>query len=177
MSHASFEASVDVEAPAKVVYDYIADFPRHVEWNYQPTEMVPVTGGPVRVGSQYQTTERTPSNASFGTKAMFAVMGPLTKVMWGSKGYTLAEITALEPNKRVAWKARAPSTKKGDLMRMQWELRLEEQNGTTKVVQHCDIVPPAESPTYNMINENTARQGREEATTNLMRMKSIVEGR
>lgn len=176
MSHVSFEASVDVEAPAKGVYDYLADFPRHVEWNHQPTKMVAVTEGPVRVGSQYQTTERTASNASFRTKAMFAMLGPLSKVMWGSADYTLAEITALEPNTRVAWKARAPSTKKGDIMRMHWELRLEEQNGTTRVVQHCDIVPPAESPAFNMIGEDTVPQAREEATTNLMRMKSIVEG-
>ena len=58
MSHVSYEASVEVEAPAKVVYDYVADFPRHVEWNHQPTKMVPATEGPVRVGSQFQTTRQ-----------------------------------------------------------------------------------------------------------------------
>lgn len=89
---------------------------------------------------------------------------------------TLAEITALEPNERVAWKARAPSTRKGDIMRMNWEIRLEEKNGTTEVVQCCEMVPPPESPAYNMTNEDSASQGREEATANLMRMKSIVEG-
>jgi len=177
MAHVSYETSVEVEAPANVVYDYIADFPRHVEWNHQPTKMVPVTEGPVRVGSQYKTTEQTPSNASFGTKVMFAVIGPIARTMWGAADYTLAEITALEPNQRVAWKARFPSTKKGDIMRMNWEIRLEEKNGTTKVVQCCEIVPPPESPSYNMTNENSARQGREEVTANLMRMKSIVEGR
>ncbi|MGD8490551.1 MAG: SRPBCC family protein [Anaerolineae bacterium] len=176
MPEVSYETSVVVNAPVDMVYDYIADFPRHVEWNHQPTRMIAVKEGPVQVGSQYQTYEKTASNLSFGTKMMFAVMGPISKLMWGSADYTLAEITALEPNQRVAWKARAPSTKKGDLMRMNWEILLQPQNGATKVVQRCQIVPPTESPMFGMVNEGTAAQGCEEATANLQRMRSIIEG-
>lgn len=177
MADRSFETSIVVNAPANVVYDYLVDFPRHVEWNHQPTRMVPLTEGPVQVGSQYQTYEQTAKNASVGTKLMFTLLNPIAKLMWGTADYTVATITALEPNERVAWKARLPSTRKGDIMRMNWELRLQSQNGLTKVVQRCEIVPPAESPTFGMVNEDSVSQGRAEATANLQRMKAIVEGR
>jgi hypothetical protein len=58
---------------------------------------------------------------------------------------------------------------------MNWELRLQPQNGATKVVQHCEIVLPAESPMFAIINGDATTQGREEATAHLRRMKSIVE--
>jgi hypothetical protein len=44
------------------------------------------------------------------------------------------------------------------------------------VTQRCEIAPPDESPMAGMINEGMARQSQEEATTNLMRLKSILEG-
>jgi len=138
--------------------------------------MTPLTNGSVRVGSQFQTREQTPSNLKFGQKVMFAVGGPIFRLMYGAQDYTVSEITALEPNKRVAWKAWAPSTKKGDLMRMNWEIALQSNGNGTDVTQRCELAPPAESPMARMVNEDMARNGREEATTNLMRLKSILEG-
>lgn len=176
MASVSYETSVNIKAPVDAVYGYVADFPRHVEWNHQPKKITPLTDGPVRVGSQFQTVEQNPSNMKTSQKVMFAVMGPVMKLVYGTQGYTVAEITALEPKERVAWKARAPSTKKGDIMRMNWELLLKSNGNGTDVTQRCEVAPPDESPAARMINEDMARQGREEATANLMRLKSILEG-
>jgi uncharacterized membrane protein len=176
MANLSYETSVVVEAPADVIYDYVADFPRHVEWCHQPQKMVPLTEGPIGVGSQFQTYEQGPSNMRFGQKVMFGVAMPVMKLMYGAQDYTVAEITALEPNKRVAWKAWAPSTKKGDMMRMNWEIRLRPNGNGTEVEQHCEVAPPPESPLARMVNEDMATQSREEVSTNLQRLKSIVEG-
>ena len=73
MASLSYEASVNIKAPLDVVYGYVADFPRHVEWNHQHAKMAPLTSGPVRVGSQFQTVEQNASNLKFGQKVMFAV--------------------------------------------------------------------------------------------------------
>jgi uncharacterized membrane protein len=176
MTSVSYETSVNIKAPVDVVYGYVADFPRHVEWNHQPTKMTPLTSGPVSVGSRFQTQEQTASNLKFGQKVMFALGGPIFRLMYGAADYTEAEITALDPNERVAWKARAPSKRKGDLMRMNWEIQLQSNGNGTEVTQRCEIAPPDESPMASMVNEDMARQGREEVTANLMRLKSILEG-
>ena len=60
-------------------------------------------------------------------------------------------------------------------MRMNWEIRVQPNGDGTDMTQSCEVVPPDESPLAGMINEDTARQGREEATTNLMRLKAIIE--
>ena len=141
-----YETSVVVKAAPGVVYEYVADLPRHVEWSHQPQKIVPLTEGPVRVGSQFQAHEGMPSNITFSRKLMFSVMMPVMKLMYGAQDYTVSEITALEPDERVAWKAWAPSTKKGDLMRMNWEIRLQPNGDGTVVEQRCEIAPPPESP-------------------------------
>jgi hypothetical protein len=153
----------------------VADFPRHVEWNEQPQKMTPLQDGPVQVGSKYQTQEANPSNLSFGQKVMFAVAGPIMKLMYGAQDYTEAEITALESNHRVAWKARLPSTKKGDLMRMNWEIRLQPQNEATEVTQRCEVNPPDTSPMKGMVNDDMAQTARAGTEANLQRLKSILE--
>jgi uncharacterized membrane protein len=176
MASTSYETSVNIEAPADVVYSYVADFPRHVEWNHSPTKITPVTDGPIRVGSQFQTQEQTASNLKLGQRVMLAVMEPVGKLMFGAADYTVAEITALEPNERLAWKSRLPSTKRGDLLRMNWEIQFQSGGNGTNVTQRCEIVPPEESPFARMVNEDMATQGREEATKNLTRLKGIIEG-
>ena len=174
----SFETSVTVNAPIQAVYDYVADFPRHVEWNHQPQEMKSLTPGPVAVGSQYETVEEMPENMSMIQKIMFGVMMPVIKWRTGTNGNTIAEITALESPNRVAWKAHMPSKKKGDLMRMNWELRLAEQGGSTEVTQRCEVIPPPESPFAKMAaNQDMADMSKAGVQANLQRMKAIVEKR
>lgn len=72
----------------------------------------PLQDGPVQ-GSKYQTQEVNSSNLSFEQKVMFALVGPVMKLMFGTQDYAETEITVLEPNQRVTWKARLPSTRKG----------------------------------------------------------------
>jgi uncharacterized membrane protein len=172
----SFETSVTIAVPPETVYSYVADFPRHMEWNHSPNQMIALQDGPVQVGSQFQTEEGGPSNAPFSQRVMFAVSQPIMKLVFGMQGYTVAEITALEPNQRVAWKAHLPSTKKGDLMRMRWEIRLQAQNGATEVTQGCEMAPPDTSPLKGMVNDDLVKQNKAETAANLQRLKSILEG-
>ena len=169
-----YETSIDIEAPADVIYDYVADFPRHVEWNHQPTEMISLTDGPVRVGSQYQTKEQGASTASGADKILGPIFISAMKLLFGAGGYTVAEITALEPNSRVAWKARFPSDKRGDLVSMNWEIVLQPQDEETIVTQHCEIKTPASSPLPSP-NATMLKKNKEEVSANLARLKKIVE--
>jgi len=58
---------------------------------------------------------------------------------------------------------------------MEWEIRLRPEGNATQVEQHCEFAPPAKSPMVHVVNEDMARQSREEVSANLRRLKSIVE--
>ena len=62
-------------------------------------------------------------------------------------------------------------------MRMNWEIRLQPNGDGTEVEQRCEIAPPPESPMARVVNEDMAKQSRQEVSANLNRLKSIVEGR
>jgi hypothetical protein len=64
----------------------------------------------------------------------------LTGVLSGAKTYSRAEITALEPDRRIAWQAGVP---KGDgyFNRAQWEFLLEPQGQTTRLTQRFTYQP------------------------------------
>ncbi len=171
----TFDTSVKINAPAEKIYAYVSDFPRHVEWCNQPQQMTALQNGPTQVGSRYRTEEGNPRNMPLGQKMMFAMMRPLLKVIYGVDGYTEAEVVALEDQRRVAWKARLPSRKKGDLMRMNWEIRLQAENGGTVVTQQCEIAPPDSSPMKAMVNDDLAQQSKAEVAANLQRLKFIAE--
>lgn len=177
MAKFSFETSVDIQAPKDQIYNYVADFARHTEWNHQPQQITSLTTGPARVGSQYKTEEGMPSNTPTMQKLMFSVMMPVLKMMHKYEGHTIAEITALEPNERVAWTAHLPNKQGKKLMQMHWELQMQGENGTTKVIQRCEIDPPADSPFTGMINEDQAKRAEAESMANLARLKSVVERR
>ncbi len=177
MAKFSFETAVDIQAPKDQVFNYVADFPRHTEWNHQPQRMTLLTSGPIRVGSQYKTEEDLPGNSPTVQKLMFRVVMPLLKMRHKFEGHTVAEITALEPNERVAWTAHMPNKQGKKLMQMHWELQMEGENGTTKVIQRCEIDPPADSPFMGMINEDAAKRTEDESAANLARLKSVLEHR
>lgn len=162
------ERTVVIQAPIQAVYAYVSDFPRHIEWNHQPTEMTKLTEGPVGVGSVFRTIEQTPSNMSGLMKIIFPLMG---KVL-GVAAYTEAEITALEPDRRVAWKAAAPLKKGGFIMKAEWEIVLEPQGEATQITQRFHYMPQGKiSPNP----ESAALTTGEEVTRNLKRLKGIVE--
>lgn len=64
MTEITGEDAIVIQAPIAAVYEYVSDFPRHTEWNHQPTEMIKLTDGPVGVGSVFRTKEQAPSKLS-----------------------------------------------------------------------------------------------------------------
>ncbi len=175
MAKFSFQADVHIEAPVDTVFRYLADFPRHVEWNHAPQTMTALTEGEVAVGSQFRTEESTPSNLPVFRKIMMTVMAPLGKMLLKMDGHTIAEITNLTPNRRIAWTAHMPNRQGKKLMQMHWELLLEDRETGTLVTQTCQIDPPADSPMYKMVTEDWAENGRSEAARNLNRLKALLE--
>lgn len=108
------EVHIDIDAPAADVYSYLADFPRHREWSSaNMTELKQLTPGPVGVGSEFEAAETAPSRI-----------------------VTYSRITALEPNRRIAWHSWF-----GKLMAADWELELREREGVTHLVQRSRWQP------------------------------------
>ena len=127
------EATVDIQAPVDAVYDYMADFSRHSEWNKNIYKVWQTTKGPVTVGTRFKSMEGAPP-AAIGAqiKAMTQVMvGMLT----GAKAFSEAEITALEPHHNIAWVGIFPKSK-GEFNRAEWDVELQPMGNATRVVQH-----------------------------------------
>lgn len=175
MKSASFSISKKINAPAESVYAYVADLSQHIEWNNQPTEMERLTPGPVAVGSTFRTLEGLPRDLPTMTKFMFTYFMPIIKKIYGFGDHTFATITALKPSHLVAWKAHLPG-RKGDIMRMNWEIAIsEEGDEQCMVTQHCQIVPPDSSPFARMVNDDMLDASRKETTANLLELKRILE--
>lgn len=172
MTEFTGEQSVVIQAPIAAVYEYVSDFPRHTEWNHAPVEMTKLTDGPVDVGSVFRTKEQASSSLPWILKLIWPLLGKIT----GSAGYTEAEITALEPDRRITWKAKAP-LKNGSLMaRSEWEIQLERQDEGTLVTQsvHFEFLGKMGERTNA---DMAAKQTGEEMGRNLARLKEIVEAR
>ena len=59
------EATIDIQASPELVYKYVANFHKHIEWNHQPTEMVQTSKGAIGVGSTFRTMEQPPKDVSW----------------------------------------------------------------------------------------------------------------
>ncbi len=173
------EREILIQAPVDEVYEYLCDFTRHTEWNYQPTEITKVSEGPVDVGTVFRAQERSPSRGPWIMRKVEAIV---LRRMAG-KGYTEAEITAMEPDRRLAWKAAFPLRTGGYWMKAEWEIVLEPQNGATRVRQRYHFKPPAIARLLFKIifkavgSERASKQMTEEIDANLARLKEIVEGK
>ena len=108
------EVDVDIDAPAADVYRYLADFPRHREWSSaRMSELKALMPGAVGVGSEFEAAETVPA-----------------------KVVTYSRITALEPNRRIAWHSWF-----GKQMAADWEFELTENGGATHLVQRSRWQP------------------------------------
>ncbi len=58
-----FEDRMVIDAPADRVYEYVADFTKHVEWSGDDLEVTKTSDGPVAVGATFSTTAK-----QFGTQ-------------------------------------------------------------------------------------------------------------
>lgn len=179
MGNPRFEVAIGIAAPIEQVYATVADFPRHVEWANQLATMTPLQSGPPRVGSIYRTDEQIPRDLALGMRLIFRLMNALWRWRYGSDGHTEATITALDAPHRVAWRARYPSRRHGDLMRMEWEIELRADDHGTHLVQRCEICPPPESPTAFMVRGKRGRQtveySRQQVRANLQSLKQMME--
>ena len=102
------EVSIDIEAPVSEVYRYLSDFPRHREWSSASmTYLTQLTPGPIAVGSEFEAGETVPG-----------------------KVVTRSRVTALEPNRRIAWHAWL-----WKLNAVDWKFVLSERGGGTHLVQ------------------------------------------
>jgi uncharacterized protein YndB with AHSA1/START domain len=132
------EATVVIQAPADVVYDYLADFTRHAEWNKNIYKVWQTTSGPMAVGARFKAMEGAPP-AAIG-KQMKALAQVMKGMLSGAKAFSEAEITALEPHQRVAWVGIFPRSE-GEFNRAEWEIELEPVGNTTRVVQRFRYLP------------------------------------
>jgi uncharacterized membrane protein len=95
----NWTGSIEIETPVERVYAYLADFPRHVEWA-QTVEKLELKkqGDANGVGAVYKTYEK---QALQVNRQPF---GPFPEKK--RPDVTLAEVTELVPNRRIAWKSR-----------------------------------------------------------------------
>lgn len=163
------EQSTVIQAPVDVVYAYVSDFPRHVEWNHQPGKMTQMTDGPVGVGARFRTEEEPPRDLPWlAAKVIFPVMSMLV----GFKPYTEAEITELVQDQRIAWKAAAPS-RGGYAMKADWEINLSAVDDGTRVTQRFHF-RPQHWLVNRTANDQLAQQIESEIALNLEKLKSII---
>lgn len=162
--------SVIIDAPADEIYDYVSTFRKHTEWNDQPQEIEKVSEGPVDVGTRFHTREKLPKGLSWFMKT---VMMPIFTRVLGSADYTVAEITAMEPNRRFAWTAWQPIRGGKRAVEVHWEIELEPHNGATRVTQRSHWIPRHKMSDPTMLEDNIA-DGVEE---NLSRLKRLLERR
>jgi Polyketide cyclase / dehydrase and lipid transport len=108
-----FEDRISIQAPAGLVFDYVADFTRHGEWAGDDLEVTKSTEGPVAVGSTFSTTAK-----QFGTQR------------------EQSTITELAPGRMFAW----DST--GSLGRVHHWFSLSDDGGSTTLTKGAEMVEP-----------------------------------
>ncbi len=170
MAEFTSECTIVIAAPVESVYEYVGEFPRHVEWNQQPTKIAKITAGPIGVGSVFRAEEKPPRNTPWIMKMIFPLLGKLM----GGTGYTEAEITVLDTNRRVAWTAFAPKKKGGLNARAEWEINLEPQGEGTRVTQGVQFQLLGKM-VANMDPEKLSQQTGEEMAANLAYLKTVLE--
>jgi uncharacterized membrane protein len=171
MSEVTGQTSIVINTPVPEVYTYLLDFTRHPEWVKNLQRVRQESNGPIRVGTTFQTQEGPPP-VTFGQKLamMFYFM---TGVLSGAKTYSRAEITGLEPNRRIAWKAGVP---KGDgyFNLAHWEVLLEPQGQATRLTQRF-IYQPQNGVAQRMVNAAGANGLEQACTVSLGQLKQRLE--
>lgn len=172
MTEVQGQRSITIKAPTSQVYEYIADFSRHQEWNHQVVDIEHPPDEVFAAGTTFRTKERPPAKIPLPMKLLF----PLMMRFVGIDGQSEAEIVALDPEKRIAWKAALPLRKGGYFMKAEWVIELEPANGATRVTQHFRFMPQHARAQKMMKNEaKSAEQIGTEVSSNLQHLKEILE--
>ncbi|HXV98782.1 MAG TPA: SRPBCC family protein, partial [Anaerolineae bacterium] len=165
-------AVIAIQAPVNVVYDYLLDFTKHPQWVKNISKVQPLDNAPIGVGSQFKANEFTPP-VSF-LKMIAATLQYAISTFSGTKFYSLAEITALEPQRRIAWTGRLPR-RNSDFNRSEWEIVLEPQGMATRVTQQFRFSPQTERA-RRMLEALGGTPGLSEAClVNLECLKHVLE--
>jgi uncharacterized membrane protein len=140
------ELSVDIDAPIEKVYERLKDFTRDPDFSGGLIKIEQTTSGPIRVGARFRAEERVP--------------GKYTR---------LAEITALDEPRLIAWKASVEG-----IMRTEWEFRLSPTGTGTHLVQTSSW--QASGPIgFLMLNLHRKRNVPRENRRTLDRIRSVLE--
>jgi uncharacterized protein YndB with AHSA1/START domain len=134
------EVAIDLVASPDVVYAYLVDFTRHPEWVANLSKVIKLTDGAMGVGTRFRAGEGVPPASPVGRARMilFVMLGLLT----GAKPFSEAEITALEPGRRIAWRAYMPRRGgNGTFNQSEWQILLEPRDGGTHLVQRFRYLP------------------------------------
>lgn len=165
------ETSVVIEAPVTAVYTYLADFTRHPEWVKNVQKVEPLNGRSAGVGARFKTQEGPPP-VSLGQRLQMMVHF-MRGVFSGGKTYSIAEITALEPEKRIAWRGGIP---KGDgyFNLSEWEFLLKPQGTATHLTQRF-CYKPQTAAANSMIGAAGAKGLEQACAVNLQQLKQRLE--
>lgn len=165
------ETSVIIQAQPQKVYDYLVEFTRHPEWVTNVSKVTKVTSGPVGVGTIFHTQESAPPVPFLRKLNMMRYF--IAGLMAGTKPYSEAEITALEPGQRIAWQA---GLRKGEgwFNRAEWEFVIQPQGQGTRLTQRFRYLP--QTPTAANMVSAAGEGGLEQAcAVSLNRLKNILE--
>lgn len=164
------EVSITIQAPIESVYAYLLDFTRHPEWVANVSKVQQLTPGAIDVGTVFECQEGPPP-VNLGSKLRMMVHF-VRGVVSGAKTFSRAEITALEPNRRIAWKAGIPKGE-GYFNLALWEFVLEEQGQATRLKQSFSY-QPQESEAASMIASAGVEGLRLACGRNLSRLQTQI---
>jgi uncharacterized protein YndB with AHSA1/START domain len=134
----SGESSVVIQATPQKIYDYLVDFTHHPEWVANLSKVTQVSAGANGVGAIYHTQESAPPVPFFRKLNMMRYF--IAGLLAGTKPYSEAEVTGLEPGRRIAWRE---GVRKGEgwFNRAEWEIALQPQGQGTRVTQRFRYLP------------------------------------
>jgi hypothetical protein len=166
--------TTSIPLSSSALYEYLLDFTRHPEWVSNLKQVTPTSDGPVRVGATFQCKEFSPP-VSTG-RQMLSMVHFITGLIQGSRPYSVAEITALEPGRRIAWTGKV-ERKEGDFNRSEWEVILEPDGDRTRLTQRFSYDPQTPAA-HRMIAALGGAPGLEAgAATNLANLQGLMHKR
>jgi uncharacterized protein YndB with AHSA1/START domain len=174
LAELSGEATVLIQTSADVVYDYLADFTRHAEWNKNIYKVWQTTKGQFGIGTRFKAMEGAPP-ASLG-RQLRALAQVMVGMFSGNKMFSEAEITALEPHQRIAWVGIFPRSR-GEFNRAEWDVTLEPVGNATRVVQRFRYLPQTQAACHMLAALGDADGIAQACAVNLGQLKQKLEQR
>ena len=94
-------------------------------------------------------------------------------VLSGAKPYSVAEITALEPDRSISWSAGIPFGN-GFFNRANWEFTFVSHGDGTQLTQHFHYLPQT-SAAEQMISAAGVNGIQQACSVNLQNLKQVIE--